>query len=303
MQPLYSHPDIPAIMSIAGNSVCCACNKENPTFVSLNNGIFLCSTCAEFHQKKLDNEISQILSLQTTPFTDEQILYLSLGGNHKYLICLAEFNITPDSSLELRFKSKAADYYRSLLKDKVAQKIDKNYKDKVIYKPSIERGQQIIEYYKESNDGKKNQGNNNTNMGNRRRRGSNRNRILANIVEQGNENLKYVAQSAGEGIKNLAVGAGEGIVNIFNQAKNYIMGEGGQNGEDGKGNKINDLNNINNENSNEINNIENGRNQNNIQAHETDEQAQQRRDKEKKNNNEKEDIEENGSNNIRNPSE
>lgn len=289
MEILYSHPDIPAIMSIFGNSTCCSCDKENPTFISLNNGIFLCQACAEIHKKKLDPEISQILSLKKDCFNDDQLLYLSLGGNHNYKLCLAEYNITPDSSLELRFKSKAADYYRKILKDKVMQKIDKQYKEIIINKPSEERGKQIIEYFKEKKESGSNTNNNYNPI--TKRRGSNRNRILQNAFEKSNENLKHVAQNAGESLKVLALGAGEGIMNIFKQAKNYIMSKNEEKEKKEEG--ANDLNNINNNNSDEdanninnINNAENGATVNNDLVKETDEQAQERRDKEEKGKNE-----------------
>jgi len=43
---IYSHPDIPEILTIEGNSNCCDCNAEKPKWASLNNGVFLCLKCA-----------------------------------------------------------------------------------------------------------------------------------------------------------------------------------------------------------------------------------------------------------------
>ena len=47
---IYSHPDIPEILSLPGNSTCCDCNAEKPKWASLNNGIFLCLKCAGIHR-------------------------------------------------------------------------------------------------------------------------------------------------------------------------------------------------------------------------------------------------------------
>ena len=91
---IYSHPDIPEILSLPGNSTCCDCGIEKPKWASLNNGVFLCLKCAGIH-RGLGVDISTIRSLQIDSWTDKQILYLSQGGNFKLQKILEEYGIDP----------------------------------------------------------------------------------------------------------------------------------------------------------------------------------------------------------------
>ena len=146
---IYSHPDIPEILSLPGNSNCCDCNDEKPKWASLNNGVFLCLKCAGIH-RSLGSEITLIRSLQIDSWTDNQILYLSKGGNNKFKQNLSEYNIPPNLQIDLKYKSKAADYYRKLLKNEVEKIANKKYyKETEIIKPKLEEGKEIIEFKKE----------------------------------------------------------------------------------------------------------------------------------------------------------
>ena len=144
---MYSHPDIQEILTLPGNSNCCDCNAEKPKWSSLTNGIFLCLKCAGIH-RSLGVEISTIRSLQIDSWTDKQILYLSKGGNNKFKQMLSEYRIDPNSQTELKYKSKAADYYRKCLKNEVEKAQDKNYQQQEIIKPSLEEGKELIDIKK-----------------------------------------------------------------------------------------------------------------------------------------------------------
>ena len=139
---IYSHPDIPEILQIPGNSACCDCNSEKPKWASLNNGVFLCLKCAGIH-RSLGVEISTIRSLQIDSWTDKQILYLSKGGNEKFKKFLSEYQIDSKSQIDLKYKSKAADYYRKSLKNE----IEKTTEIELI-KPNLEVGKEIIDIKK-----------------------------------------------------------------------------------------------------------------------------------------------------------
>ena len=91
---IYSHPDIPEILALPGNSSCCDCGMEKPKWASLNNGVFLCLKCAGFH-RSLGVDISTIRSLQIDSWTDKQILYLTNGGNNKLKQLWEEYGINP----------------------------------------------------------------------------------------------------------------------------------------------------------------------------------------------------------------
>ena len=144
---IYSHPDIPEILSLPGNSNCCDCNSEKPKWASLNNGIFLCLKCAGLH-RSLGVDISTIRSLQIDSWTDKQILYLSKGGNDKFKKNLTDYQIPLDSQIDLKYKSKASDYYRKYLKNEVEKSSNKDYKEEEIIKPSLDESKEIIDIKK-----------------------------------------------------------------------------------------------------------------------------------------------------------
>ena len=148
---IYSHPDIPEILSLPGNNTCCDCNSEKPKWTSLNNGIFLCLKCAGIH-RSLGLEISTIRSLQIDSWTDKQILYLSKGGNNKFKNILLEYKIDKNAQIEQKYKSKAADYYRKMLKNEVEKTSDKNYKALEPVKPSLDEGKEILDIKKGQED-------------------------------------------------------------------------------------------------------------------------------------------------------
>ena len=83
--------------------------------------------------------------MQVDSWTEKQIKYLSQSGNLRFKNFLSEYNITPTSSVELKYKSKAAEYYRNLLYNEVEKIFDEQFVINDIPKPDIETGIQIIE--------------------------------------------------------------------------------------------------------------------------------------------------------------
>ena len=148
----YSHQDIIDIIQVEGNSVCIDCGSEKPKWASMNNGIFLCLKCAGVH-RSFGMKISQIRSLHIDTWTEKQLLYLTKGGNNNFKKNLNEFNIDPSSaSLDIKYKSKAADYYRRYLKNEVDRESDSNYVPTKIIKPEINDAEEILEVYEEKNE-------------------------------------------------------------------------------------------------------------------------------------------------------
>ena len=125
------------------------CNKENPTYVSLNNSVFVCNECAEIH-KKLPSTISSIKSLSDT-FSAEEIIILSIGGNARFNALLAEYGISTLTSPNKEFKYvlKISEYYRNLLKAELYKTENpQNYNNIINSKPSNEEGLQLIDSIK-----------------------------------------------------------------------------------------------------------------------------------------------------------
>ena len=140
----YTHPELNEIVSRDGNTHCFDCNTENPKWASINNGILLCLKCAGIH-RGFGLQISKIRSLQVDSWDEKQVKYLSQGGNLRFKTFLSEYNIEPSSSVELKYKSKAAEYYRNILYNEVEKIFDEKFVTNDMPKPDLNTGVQIIE--------------------------------------------------------------------------------------------------------------------------------------------------------------
>ena len=141
---IYAHPGLNEIVSREGNTSCFDCGSENPKWASINNGILLCLKCAGIH-RGFGLQISTIRSLQVDSWTEKQVKYLSQGGNKRFKDFLSEYNIEPSSSIELKYKSKASEYYRNILRSEVEKLFDEKFEGINIPKPDLTRGIQILE--------------------------------------------------------------------------------------------------------------------------------------------------------------
>ena len=144
LEETYAHPALNEIISREGNTLCFDCGTENPKWASINNGILLCLKCAGIH-RGFGLQISTIRSLQVDSWTEKQVKYLSQGGNLRFKNFLAEYKIEPSSSIELKYKSKATEYYRNLLRNEVEKIFDDKFVGNNLPKPDLDTGIQIIE--------------------------------------------------------------------------------------------------------------------------------------------------------------
>ena len=144
-----SGSNISDILKEEGNSECCDCGAAEVKWISLNNGIFLCDKCAENH-RTFGMSVSQILSLQLPTWSESQLLFLKKGGNKNYKKNLAEYNIAPSASVDVKYKSKAASYYRRYLKNEVDKETDPKYVSTTIIKPDLKDAEQIEEVNEET---------------------------------------------------------------------------------------------------------------------------------------------------------
>ena len=144
LEETYAHPALNEIVSREGNTLCFDCGTENPKWASINNGILLCLKCAGIH-RGFGLQISTIRSLQVDSWTEKQVKYLSQGGNLRFKNFLAEYKIEPSSSIELKYKSKATEYYRNLLRNEVEKIFDEKFVGNNLPKPDLDTGIQIIE--------------------------------------------------------------------------------------------------------------------------------------------------------------
>lgn len=95
------------------------CNDCKITWASVNHGILLCLECALAHKKNLPT-LSVVKSLDMPYWEDKEIEFLKLGGNARFKRLLEKYNFTGDHSDTLiKYRLKAADYYRKLLASEV----------------------------------------------------------------------------------------------------------------------------------------------------------------------------------------
>ena len=111
------------LMENYDNSKCVDCGIEfrylyvyigqaNPTFVSVNNGVFVCHKCADVHRSVIASNISLIRSVALGSWNEKQIQYLEMGGNDKFSKFLDTYALMTEPANN-KYKSKAAEYYRS----------------------------------------------------------------------------------------------------------------------------------------------------------------------------------------------
>ena len=189
----FSDPDIHLILEIQGNNFCNDCNKLNPRWASVINGVFLCAKCARFHQK-FDKKVSIIKSLEADLWSKEEINFIRLGGNKRFNSLLAEYNIILNKeNIQYKYYTKIAEYYRNFLKSQV---LSENF---LIEKPSLEEGiKRIDNNENEENDFnninncysfEQNENNNNDNKNNNNNiDNANNNALENNLYKNMNEN-------------------------------------------------------------------------------------------------------------------
>ena len=136
--------DIYELMNIEDNKKCFDCQTENPTFVSVNNAIFLCETCFKIH-KRLGENISKVKSLISDELTPEEIAILKIGGNNRYRNFLKEYGIEEEYNKVYKYHLKLAEYYRTLLLAEINKENNPAEYDQLIQnKPSVEIGLQAM---------------------------------------------------------------------------------------------------------------------------------------------------------------
>ena len=97
------------------NSICFDCGAENPVFISVNNGIFLCNQCASVHMS-FPQGISIIENNDLYELSEDELKYLAFGGNTRLNdFILDEFPKLENYSQKLLYKTRGMDYYRKRL--------------------------------------------------------------------------------------------------------------------------------------------------------------------------------------------
>jgi len=217
----YSHPDIPEILNKEGNSVCVDCGGEKPKWASMNNGVFLCLKCAGIH-RSFGMSVSLIRSLQIDSWTEKQLLYLTKGGNKNFKNNLSEFNIAETATLDIKYKSKAADYYRKFLKNEVDRETEPNYVPTQIVKPDLEVAMDILEIKEEENEEKTEKPEDKNKKITKKFMG-----FMSNVLNKVKVGTTDAAKKVGKGISDLHIGdklkvAGNAIAGAAKTSGHFI---------------------------------------------------------------------------------
>ena len=102
------------------NYNCVDCGNSQSNFISINNGVTLCSNCAEIH-KQFGNDISYILNINDE--LDEYLFnFIVFGSNSKFKKFLENENVDTKLNLKKKYKTNAVVFYRKNLKNKVEGK-------------------------------------------------------------------------------------------------------------------------------------------------------------------------------------
>lgn len=124
--------DIEEIASTEDNKKCFDCNASPANWFCVNNGIFLCATCAGEH-RAFGSIISNIKSLVLDKFNEYQFEMLKISGNKRLKDLLSEYHINmKEVDRLILFSSKLMEYHRNVLYNKLTgkrepEKIDPEY--------------------------------------------------------------------------------------------------------------------------------------------------------------------------------
>ena len=97
------------------NNYCVECGNEDPEYISINNGIFICGECVQNHFKFPKN-ISKIIKNNLKSLTLKEIQPLLCGGNKALLDFINnEFPKLSEFPPHILYRTQAMSYYRHFL--------------------------------------------------------------------------------------------------------------------------------------------------------------------------------------------
>ena len=126
------------------NNYCVECGNENPEYISINNGIFICVECAQNHFK-FPKDISTIINNNIKSLTLNEIQPLLCGGNRALLDFINnEFPKLSEFPPHILYRTQAMIYYRQNLQYLINGGIPP-------VKPSVKSAYKISNFYQNLN--------------------------------------------------------------------------------------------------------------------------------------------------------
>ena len=106
---------INSIQSDEINNVCFECGTNDPEYISINNGIFICKECVQDHFQ-FPPEISTIMINDLCSLNNNELKKLFLGGNKKLIEFINfDFPRLKQFPPNILYRTRAIDYYRKRL--------------------------------------------------------------------------------------------------------------------------------------------------------------------------------------------
>ena len=97
------------------NKECFDCGSSFPEYISINNGIFICKNCLNFHNK-LPKQISTTLKNNLPSLNSKELEFMFLGGNDRlFEFVNYEYPQLHKFKINILYQTKAMQYYRNNL--------------------------------------------------------------------------------------------------------------------------------------------------------------------------------------------
>ena len=133
----------------AENAKCFDCGAEAPGFASVNNGAVICEFCADLHRTTLGGVyFSKIRNIKSDVWNEKHMKLMAEGGNSKLRQFLESFGLDKILNIQIKYKTKAIDFYRRVLEAEVTSK---EFEDDL---PTFDEGRTLLDGRKIDSEGR-----------------------------------------------------------------------------------------------------------------------------------------------------
>lgn len=138
MNPKITEEFFQKLYLIPENKACFECEMANPSWASVNNGIFLCLNCSGLH-RGFGVNVSFVRSVNMDTWSEKQLNHMMYGGNGKLRQFFKSYGIPEDAPIDFKYRTRAGQYYRDQLKALVENEI-------IPEPPRLEEALELLSY-------------------------------------------------------------------------------------------------------------------------------------------------------------